>query len=262
MPIVCATTAQFPGVSFDAALQNIHNGVEEGIWGPLSSEHVQLCPQSAGVLTEEHAEYLSNKYASTHIRLHANVRVLKEKLTFDMSTWSKDRSYYYQALADRMLRLGSNMFSLHAGYHSECPSLERFWNNIQYVRECVQEASGGDVDVAVEGLYPSNHTPQWLSSWKEYELLLHKNIPFAIDLSHLKIVAKRENVWESDLVRALLSSPLCVEIHVSDNDGLRDRHHQTHVSPIWMNDFKSAPIGNQCVVFSEGNLLPKKDKFF
>lgn len=262
MSIVCATTAQFPGVSFDTALEHIRNGVEEGIWGALSSKHVQLCPQSAGVLTEERAEYLSNKYSSINIRLHANVRVFKEKLIFDMSTWSKDRSYYYQALADRMLRLGANMFSLHAGYHSQCPTLENLWDNIEYVRDCVQKASGGQVDVAVEGLYPSSHQPQWLSSWQEYELLLSKNIPFAIDLSHLKIVAKKENIWKSDLVRDLLSSPLCVEIHVSDNDGLRDRHHQTHIHPVWMDDFKNASIGKQCVVFSEGNLIPKRDKFF
>lgn len=258
---VCATTAQFPGTSITFALDRIAAGVSEGVWGALSSRHVQLCPQNPTLLSEQTVEKLRTTYPSSQLRLHANARVLERHVLWDVSTFSADTRHYYRALADRMLRLGANVFSVHAGYLRHCTQKE-FWENLKRLRDDIHTCTQGRVEIAVEGLYPCAQRPQHIGTWNEYEQLLRQDIPFALDLSHLKIVGSREKIWNSDLVLEMMSSPLCVEIHVSDNDGRSDRHATVQTHPQWWDQLHNVDLSSTCVVFSEGNLLPKKTSVF
>lgn len=250
---VCATTAQFPGCSAKHALEQIQLGCREGLWGALSSDYVQICPQSMGVITEDVAEHLREQFPDMNLRLHANARVLSRHVLWDVSTFSSDTQYYYEALADRMCRLGGTVMSIHAGYQDNC-SEQQMWDNIRLIDQCMKKF--GNIDVAVEGLYPNAHRPQFIGSWASYSRLLQEDVFFAIDLSHLKIVARHEGVWEEQLVQELLLSPRCKEIHVSDNNGSRDSHHVLINKPVWWDVLHNcAPYFKDQVVFSEGNLL-------
>jgi len=61
---------------------------------------------------------------------------------------------------------------------------------------------------------------------------------------------------DEGLVAALLASPNCLEVHVSDNDGRRDTHHVPGKSVWWMPLLAAAVQENHnLAIFSEGNRL-------
>ena len=256
---VHGTTAQFPGLNVWDALNRLHNGVSEGFWGLLSTNHIQICPQTHGVISEQVAEDIVAKYPLSNIRLHANARVLPKFVIGDISSWGLVPHEYFVALADRMKRLGSSCISLHAGYQNNCDA-STLWDNMSRIQDLMDDITSGSVEVAIEGLYPSTQRPQWLGTWAAYEELLWRNRPFALDLSHLKIVKKQEGLWPVDLVNALITSPWCREIHVSENDGTRDHHLKAVKQPVWWSDVHPSLLAAQpqAVVFSEGNLLPRR----
>jgi hypothetical protein len=110
--------------------------------------------------------------------------------------------------------------------------------------------------VALEGLYPDERVHWHMSHWEDYARLLEERIPFALDLSHLNIVAYRTGKVEGALVRELLSSQWCVEVHVSGNSGDSDSHLVVKGNPWWieyLGDFNP-----DAVVFTEAKLLSPK----
>jgi hypothetical protein len=95
-----------------------------------------------------------------------------------------------------------------------------------------------------------------VSTWDEYRRLLDLGVCYGLDLSHLNIVARRERRRDPGLVRALLTSPQCIEVHVSDSDGRRDVHWMLTEPPWWWTVLRTAHrVGMTAVVFSEGNQL-------
>lgn len=248
---IFATTAQLPGLSVKLALETLHKGVTEGVWGVLKTKHIQICPQTFGVVTDDLAYELANKYSQTQLRLHANARVLPKHVHWDVSTFSNDTKHYYEQLFTRQKIFKAPWMSIHAGYRQNC-TFSQWLSNVHALRQLAQTYG---TDVCVEGLYPLSAKPQYIDSFKEYAFLMKHDIPFAVDLSHLNIVAKKEG-WDMSLVEELVSSPLCQEIHVSDNDGTRDSHALMKKIPVWGHLLsKKHP---NAVVFSEGCLLSKK----
>lgn len=77
-------------------------------------------------------------------------------------------------------------------------------------------------------------------------------MPYALDLSHLNILACRTQRWEESLVHELVDNPLCIEIHVSGNDGHWDQHRKIEgdLENVWW-----APMLERaregCVMFTE-----------
>ena len=247
-PKIHATTAQFPGLSWRLACEKIHAGFSEPFWGVVSTDHVQICPQTFGQVTKEVAEELTSLYPKTKFRLHANARVLPKHVIFDASTVDSDTLPYFEELFARQRDFKSACMSVHAGYKKNC-SENFFWSNIDTLRSL---ASSFGTEVCIEGLYPNEKMPQWIDCWLAYESLLKRDIPFALDLSHLKIVGKKEG-WSQDIALSLISSPLCREIHVSENDGRSDRHEKTVNSPVWMSLLESAYP--DALIFSEGRMI-------
>jgi hypothetical protein len=76
-------------------------------------------------------------------------------------------------------------------------------------------------------------------------------VPYALDLSHLHILATRTGRRETTLVAEMLACERCIEVHVSDNDGQGDWH-QVCAEPPWWHPLLPH-IHPHAVVFSEGN---------
>lgn len=244
---VHAATACFPGLSVHDAIAAIQAGASEPLIGTLSSEHVQLCPQSGGHLDERTCEDLRHAHPQTRFRLHANARVLSRHVRYDASNFNADTRFYYEALADRSRRLGASGYSIHAGYRRNC-DLATMLDNMRRIQDIF-----GDIPVAVEGLYPHDRLPQLMDSWDEYFTALHAGIPLAVDLSHLKIVERAQASADTRLLIELLRAPTTMEVHLSDNDGRSDRHDVLAREPFWW--ACRHHINPDAVIFSEGNQI-------
>jgi len=217
----------------------------EPLWGALSLEHVQLVPQSQGILTCERAQALRQAYPGTRFRLHANVRVGAEYIAYDLSTFPAHQALF--AVAARIQQaLGASGYSAHAGSRA-CATLNQVFDSAKRCAELFGRP------VAIEGLYPDRHGKNLLSSWEDYARLLEVSLPFALDLSHLNIVAARSRRREFGLVQELAASEHCLEIHVSANDGRADTHQVCgNEEPWWLPVLENA--NPDAVIFSEGNL--------
>jgi hypothetical protein len=238
--------ACWPGLTHLAAAQAAMRGVSEPLVGDLLADHVQLAPQSADVLDEGLAEVLAKTWPSTAFRLHANVRVLPQRRLADLCTFVRDRDWF--AAAARVHRvLGASAYSAHAGLRRDAGLGEMLDN----ARRC---ADLFGCDVAVEGQYPvAGDEPHrfLVSTWEEYRALLDSGAPFALDLSHLNILAHRSGRREDMLVAEMLASPACLEVHISDNDGRGDAHQVLQAQPWWWTLLRH--IQPEAVIFSEGN---------
>lgn len=243
-----AATACFPGLPFFGALEKFAQGVVEPHLGSVSFEHCQLCPQSFGVLSDSRIDEIKSKFPGTQFRLHANVHLPEfGRVLLDASTYRINTRPYYEALARASQRLGANAYTLHAGRRANC-SLEEMGNNVREIRDLF------GMRVGVEGLYPSRDGEWLLADWSDYQWLLNSGLDFALDLSHLNIVAKRARTREPSLVGELLASEHCIEIHCSSNNGVRDSHAVTTPDDWWLSMLNgSIPVNSGAVVFTEGN---------
>lgn len=246
-PVVNAATACFPGMTVKTAIEAIIAGASEPMIGTLASSHIQCCPQNLGHLSEAVCEDLRASFPESKLRLHANARALPHHVRYDASTFSDDTRYYYEALADRSRRLGATTYSLHAGFKRNC-TLPQMIDNLRRIQDIF-----GDVQVAVEGLYPNKTNPQLMDTWDAYQAVLDAGVPLAIDVSHTKIVARAEGSVDEGLLRDLLASPTTIEVHLSDNNGVADHHDILRREPFWWHLLPT--MNANAVVFSEGNQL-------
>lgn len=240
-----AATATLPGLHTLDAIERIAAGVHEPLLGRLLDDHIQLCPQNRGTLDEAACEELRARWPSTRFRPHANVRVLPRLRLFDASSPLADAGHLFDAVATVCQRLQSPCYTLHAGYRVNA-SLPEMIDNVMRLQDRFP------CPVGVEGLYPDPQRQQLMDCWSDYERVLCAGVPLAVDLSHLQIVARREGPCD-DLVRALLSSPTTLEVHLSANDGRRDSHDVLRSEPWWWH-LRDA-IQPRATVFSEGNQL-------
>jgi len=242
---VQASTACFPGHGFLEAARRLRTGVSEPLLGRLGMQHCQLCPQNFGIVDEKLAGLLKERFPATRFRLHANVRVFQRVYRFSAADFNCHTAFYFERLAEVSSALGAPAYSLHAG-RSVC-SLEDLRRKVAAIEEMF------DIPVAIEGHYPTSGWPWLLSGWDDYRWLFDSGLRYALDLSHLNILAARSGRREADLVVRLLSSPRCLEIHVSGNDGRRDLHRPLLEAPWWWLLLEHR--NPDAVVFSEGNRL-------
>lgn len=241
---VRASLAAWPGKHHAHAAALAQAGALQAPWGTLLTDHLQLVPQNAGVLDEDQAFSLVQNHPDTRFRLHANVRVLLEHRMADLSNFDEEHAWFAQAARIHAL-IGAPVYSAHAGRRANASLAQAFDN----ARRCADLFGS---PVAIEGLYPESRGMWLLSSWSEYALLLDAGVPYALDLSHLHILASKTRQIECSLVTELLSSPQCLEVHVSDNDGVQDRHEQvrSEFDALWWMPLLRH-IHEDAVVFSE-----------
>jgi uncharacterized protein (UPF0276 family) len=208
---------------------------------------MQLCPQNTGVLNPTIAHQLKNQYPDTEWRLHANVRIANVNRIIDLCDWQTEKAYFRQ-LADISKALDAPVYSAHAGKRQNA-SVE---DVIRYSKEMTQCFG---IPVAIEGHYPVAGNIGLFSRWQEYQLLLESGAYFALDLSHLNILATQTHKVDIPLVAEMLASERCMEIHVSANDGQRDQHLPLSNPPWWWPLLVNAH--ENAVIFSEGRIAPK-----
>lgn len=235
--------AAYPGCDFLQAMQRATaEAPSEPLLGALSLKETQLCPQNRGVLTLDFAQGLRATYPGTRFRLHANVRVLPTRQIADWSSWDS-QSPYWKALAETSQTLQAPAYTAHAGRRSEA--------DLATVLDSARRAQ--DVfgcPVGIEGHYPTRSDVFLVSNWDEYRTLFESGVPYAVDLSHLHIVAEQSGRYESTLIQEMLASDRCLEVHLSSNDGTKDQHQPLSQEPWWWPLL--AYIHDDAIIFSEG----------
>lgn len=244
---VHTSLACFSGWAPPKAMAAAASGVSEPALGDLAVGHVQICPQNPGHLTIKRARELAASYPDTQFRLHANVHVWElGKVRWDASEVHKPGHHqYFDQLAQVSQAINAPAYTLHAGDGSDC-TLDQMAANVRFLEDRF------GCRVGVEGLYPAKHRQHLLATSAEYLWLLMSGLDYALDVSHLNIVASAEGGFDSGLLHELLASEHCIELHVSGNDGSRDQHRQLTTQPWWFGAVK-AHLHEDCIIFSEGN---------
>lgn len=220
----------------------------EPLLGELSTAHVQICPQNHGLFTAETALELRKAFPAIRWRLHANVHVKDSHRRADIADWPGQREYFAE-LARVSRVLNAPAYTAHAGPR-HMATLEAVFH---YARD-LEDLFG--IPVGIEGHYPT-HGDYWLlSSWDEYRALLESGVRYAVDLSHLNILAIRAGLMEYGLVRDLLACERCIEVHLSSNNGHADQHHLLSYKPWWFDLLTEVHPG--AVMFSEGRQLVRR----
>jgi hypothetical protein len=240
---VNASLACWPGLRHEAAATQLQEPPTEPLFGTLRIDHVQIVPQCLGRVDEDVVGALCAACPDTQFRLHANVKVLDQRRIADLSGFEQHAEWFAQA-ARISQRLRAPAYTAHAGRRSES-GLTRMLDN---ARRC---ADLFGCPVGVEGHYPSTGDPWLVSNWPEYRAVFESGVPYAIDLSHLNIVAHHSGRLECALVAEMLACERCIEVHVSDNDGTRDQHEICEAPPWWLPLLRY--VHRDAVVFSEGN---------
>lgn len=244
-----AVSACWSSLPYTKAIQNIADGTIEPILGQLLSEHVQLCPQHPDYLSASLIDSLQEKFPEIQFRLHSDVRLINKRgVTMDLIDFNNDTKWYFETLAQFSQRMHAPLYSLHAGTRNNSTIQELFDKALR-----LQDLF--DCPVAIEGHYPFSNNKFLINSWNEYEALFRSGLNYALDLSHLNIVAHREG-WEHSLTKEMLASPQCKEIHISFNEGHMDNHMiaTTDQTPLWtMWKTMIEESKSTADIFSEGN---------
>ncbi|MFL9611058.1 hypothetical protein ACKF11_13305 [Methylobacillus sp. Pita2] len=182
---------------------------------PFSAAHMQICPQNRGQVNPYVINHLREAFPNTVFRLHANVHLLDKLRIIDLDTIMEEGAYL-EALKACQAALGHPIYSLHPGSRKGRPIS---WLTNQAAR--LQDLLGAKV--AIEGMYPSREH-YFLSTWREYEALFKGDAYFALDFSHIKILGERNGYFDHNLVKEMLQSGRCLEVHLSENDGQHDQH--------------------------------------
>ena len=248
-----AASAVAPVTTHRRALAHIADGLRDEVLGPILMEHVQICPQHAGYVDEELVTDLMQAYPDTAFRLHASPKLSGHgRSIVHVSNWQEHQGYIDEALRLGGI-MGSHGHTVHAGERRDC-NIDEMIDRL----DALQQKTG--MPVGVEGLYPSMRDRWLMSTWQEHERVAERGCLYALDLSHLNIVA-RTHGRQDDLVRDLLTSPQCIEVHVSANDGRADAHKPLEHSarPWWLEMLEEC--SSQAVIFYEGVLVdPRKKK--
>lgn len=216
------------------------------VLGLIDTSHFQLCPQNYGVITEDLAKDLVSRFPDVAFRLHAKARVLQHTRGDDASGYHlQDHHDFFEALGRIGNVLGGHGYTLHAGKRAGC-DLEQLRSNIL----AMEDAYG--MPVGVEGLYPDQKMDYLINCWEEYAWLLTAGIRYAVDLSHLNILARQSGRNEVALVKELLANERCMEVHVSGNDGLHDSHQLVTGEPWWLQ--LVGDCHSNAIMFYEGRL--------
>lgn len=213
-----AASAIAPTRSHAEAMRLISAEATDLVLGRISIDEVQICPQHAGLISEKSIDQLMEAWPNTRFRLHATPQIAgnKGRPIVDAANAAKHWDVM-ERMAGHSKRLNAPAYSIHAGRRANA-TLDEALDTTRRLADLFE------CRVGIEPLYPTGSDMWLLSSWREHEQLLNSGVDYALDLSHLQIVAHRSRERQDDLVRAMLSSPNCIEVHLSYNDGRADAH--------------------------------------
>jgi len=192
---------------------------------------IQICPQngvfSRQPLTEDLIINLKNFSPDRVFYLHANHQLNNSKiLMYDAGTIGTHWEKCFLPLSELSKILNCPIYSIHSGRKIHSSPNEIITNvlKLEKLFNC---------RIAIEGMYPSKRDNFNISTSAEYRWLLKSGLSMAIDVSHLNIVRNNEIGFDDTLLSELLFSDQCVEVHISDNDGVNDSHRALPKNPPW-----------------------------
>ena len=200
-PIIHHTTAQFANFTAIEACTLLANQADEAF--ETSMDYVQLCPQTPTVFTEDTLSEVQKAFPNTQFQLHANVRVQPGLLILDASSYSDRNHWYFERLGELSAFIKAPAYSLHSGRRRHC-TMKGLFHNLEAIQTLFT------MPVLVEGMYPTRDgsAEYLMSTWQEYIDVMNSGLCYAIDLSHLHIVANREG-QRPDWVYQLITHPNC-----------------------------------------------------
>lgn len=236
------STGTYPRMSVNEAVLTARaKDIHEPLLGKLAFDKIQICPQNTTTIDESYVDELK-QVTWVEWRLHANVRLSPLARVVDACDWQTAQEWFHK-IKELNDRLCGATYTLHAGKRINC-SLSEVIQNTREIADLL------GVRVGLEGHYPTVDDRWLISNWVEYGKLLDSGIDFVVDLSHLNIVAHQSGDRATGLVKEMLESPNCVEIHISDNDGISDQHRQLITPPWWWDTLCEA--NTVAPIFSEG----------
>jgi len=244
-------SSSYAGKSYMQSIELIKSAKESFIDNSFAIKKniIQLCPQHIGYLSPLLINNIKIKYKEIQFRLHANVKVWDKLYLFDASSDLRleENKKYILKLKEINNLLGSKIYSYHAG--RRC-SIKRLLSNVNYLEDFL------GCEVAVEGLYPTKENKWNLSSYNDHEDMFYKtNLKYVIDFSHFNIINSVEKRIDFHLLKEMIESPRCLEIHISDNDGEKDSHHKITKELWWFSMMSNASLTSSVNIFSEESRL-------
>lgn len=237
--------ASFGGRNFFEAIAQATQGDQFArIIGKLSTQKIQLCPQSRGVLDASAAACLKSTYPEIEFRLHANIKIQASRAIFDAVDFDhKSLAAHWMQIKEISNLLSAPCYTLHAGLRKN-GQLEEMFSRVNRLQDYL------GIPVAVEGHYPTKNRDYLLDSWSEHKKLLASDVNFVIDLSHFNIIAAKEKEIHKEMLLELLGSPRCIEVHLSGNDNHRDKHEQLNGREWWIPMLEY--VNPESTIFFEG----------
>jgi hypothetical protein len=196
-----------------------------------------------GTLNLDVVNDLRRENPDVRFRLHANARVSGWSSQADAASLDQHEDYFH-GLFELSEAINAPTYTWHAGLRRNAGLDRVLWRT-----RALQDSMG--IPVGIEGMYPTTDDRYLLSTWAEYATLLKSGTAFALDLSHIHILATKSG-RNDPLLADLLASPACIEIHISGNDGTGDQHGRLSMKPWWWSTFL-ANANPLATVFTEGN---------
>lgn len=245
---ISPASACFPGYPLETSIKFLfEKEPTEKFIKNWNYDHIQLCPQHIGFISEKSAKEFSSKYQNTNFRLHANARLFTKLKPFDAGSNLKENEEYIHNLKKISTILCSKAYS----YHAPMSDFFNWWGIRDNVLR-LQDFLG--IPVAIEGLYPMKKKTYWDNSLKIYETFLNGDLNYALDLSHLNIAYQQMKIVEqkefTELAIKMINDSKCLEIHISGNDGVHDKHTPITGDEWWFNVLEQLTNQN-AIIFCE-----------
>lgn len=239
--------AAYPGAVISAIPALTKKNITDPFFGELSLDTIQLVPQTLTPFKEEVIVFLKENFPNSSFRLHANVYMANTaRKIYDLSNWKKNWNHF-EKLAYFSKLLSCSGYSAHTGFRANS-TLKSSIEGLKALTDLFE------CEVSMEGQYPTREGDVYvLSNWQEYKSLLTEKVPYVIDFSHLNILKCFSNELDLELVKDLVASEYCAEVHISENNGKGDQHQRCR-KPSWWHDCMKS-INSNAVIFYEGNLL-------
>jgi sugar phosphate isomerase/epimerase len=201
----------------------------------LSEAGVRQVQLSVGVRPDDSNTRVLPQYGFEYM-VHSNFPLSSQQYKYDLvsgSTFLDEFKRMFQFCQ----ATGIKTYSFHTGqYASHKVNPKRaygtFVENLAKVAETAEEHGIG---IAVETMYPSASATRWvLDNEADIRSFLAEELPVGIvaDCAHIKIGVTR-GTMTPELFSDLLAHPSLAEIHISDNDGLKDIHQALSEDSLW-----------------------------
>lgn len=247
------TTACFPGKPLESSLHLLNNNYpKDSLIENWDFSNIQLCPQNPGFISINKAESLTSKYPNTQFRLHANVRLFLKHQQFDSNFSLNDDLSYAEQLKTINNIINGKVYSYHAPMKTD-----KTWNNI--IDNVLKLQDFLNIPVALEGLYPNKKISGdfWQDTFNNYSTILKSDIFYALDLSHINILYEQSDEKLKKriilLTKDMIEYKNCLEVHISDNDGVHDSHKIIKEKKWWVDILNNSTLPPNCLIFCESN---------